>query len=99
MCKKKCRADFTKVMVSGPLSRGLGVDAVVGPASNGTAKALAGALTGLGCQGNATAELDGVSIADQRSEDEFTGTAILSWKPIPELLVYASYARGYKAGG
>src|SRR5690606_30294822 len=64
-----------------------------------TAKALAGGLIGLACQGNSTAELDGVSINDQRSEDEFTGTAILSWKPTPDLLVYASYARGYKAGG
>ena len=67
--------------------------------ANPTTRALAGALIGLGCQGNATAELNGVSIADQRSEDEFTGTAILSWKPIDDLLVYGSYSRGYKAGG
>jgi iron complex outermembrane recepter protein len=64
-----------------------------------TARALAGALIGLGCQGNSTAELNGVSINDKRSEDEFTGTAILSWKPIDDLLVYTSFARGYKAGG
>ncbi|WP_243469458.1 TonB-dependent receptor domain-containing protein, partial [Sphingopyxis granuli] len=64
-----------------------------------TAKALAGALIGLGCQGNATAELNGVSISDQRSEDKFTGTAILSWKPTDDLMTYASYSRGYKAGG
>ncbi|MEA3063775.1 MAG: iron complex outerrane recepter protein [Sphingomonadales bacterium] len=67
--------------------------------ANATARALAGALIGLGCQGNATAELNGVSIADKRSEDEFTGTAILSWKPTDNLLLYASYSRGYKAGG
>jgi len=65
----------------------------------GTARALAGALIGLGCQGNATAELNGVSINDKRSEDEFTGTAILSWKPVDDLMLYASYSRGYKAGG
>ncbi|MBU1254121.1 TonB-dependent receptor [Qipengyuania sp. DY56-A-20] len=60
---------------------------------------LAGGLIALSCQGNSTAELNGVSISDTRDEDEFTGTAILSWKPTPDLLTYASYARGYKAGG
>lgn len=35
----------------------------------------------------------------RRSEDEFTGTAVLSFKPIEDMLVYASYSRGYKAGG
>jgi outer membrane receptor protein involved in Fe transport len=61
--------------------------------------AVSGGLIGLACQGNSTAELDGVSINDQRSEDEWTGTAILSYKPVDDLMVYASYARGYKAGG
>lgn len=64
-----------------------------------TRRALAQSLIGLGCQGNSTAELNGVSIADQRKEDEFTGTAVLSWKPIDDLLLYGSYSRGYKAGG
>ncbi|MGH6616756.1 TonB-dependent receptor [Sphingomonas sp.] len=64
-----------------------------------TRRALAAGLIGLGCQGNATAELNGVSISDKRHEDEFTGTAILSWKPIDDLMLYASYSRGYKAGG
>ncbi|MDB5696099.1 MAG: TonB-dependent receptor [Sphingomonas bacterium] len=64
-----------------------------------TRQALARALIGLGCQGNSTAELNGVSIADERSEDEFTGTAILSWKPTDDLLIYGSFSRGYKAGG
>ncbi|MXO74280.1 TonB-dependent receptor [Altererythrobacter aerius] len=61
--------------------------------------ATAGGLISLTCQGNSTAELNGVSIADERKEDEFTGTAILSWKPVDDLLVYGSYSRGYKAGG
>lgn len=69
------------------------------PTQIATARALAGALIGLGCQGNSTAELNGVSINDSRSEDEFTGTAILSWKPTDDLLLYGSFARGYKAGG
>ena len=61
--------------------------------------ATAGGIIGLSCQGNSTAELNGVSIRDSRSEDEFTGTAILSWKPTDDLLLYTSFARGYKAGG
>ena len=64
-----------------------------------TRRALAQALIGLGCQGNSTAELNGVSIRDRRSEDQLTGTAILSWKPVDDLLIYGSYSRGYKAGG
>ncbi|HEU4821171.1 MAG TPA: TonB-dependent receptor [Qipengyuania sp.] len=77
--------------------QGLVLDDLASP--NATARALAGALIGLSCQGNSTAELNGVSITDERSEDEFTGTAILSYKPTDDLLLYASYARGYKAGG
>ena len=60
---------------------------------------LAGGLIALSCQGNSTSELDGVSISDTRDEDEFTGTAILSYKVNRDLLVYGSYSRGYKAGG
>ncbi|MFN3388339.1 MAG: TonB-dependent receptor [Allosphingosinicella sp.] len=60
---------------------------------------LAAGLIRLACQGNSTAELNGVSINDRRSEDEFTGTGILSYKPNDDLLLYASYSRGYKAGG
>ncbi|MCR2832528.1 TonB-dependent receptor [Parerythrobacter lacustris] len=67
--------------------------------TNPSLAATAGGLIGLGCQGNSTAELNGVSISDDRSEDEWTGTAILSYKPVDDLLLYASFARGYKAGG
>lgn len=35
----------------------------------------------------------------ERPEDEFTGTVVLSFKPVDRLLTYASYSRGYKAGG
>ena len=60
---------------------------------------LAGGILGLSCQGNSTSELDGVAISDKRKENKFTGTAILSWKPTDDLMVYGSYSRGYKAGG
>ena len=34
-----------------------------------------------------------------KKEHKFTGTAVLSYKPTEQLLTYASYSRGYKAGG
>jgi outer membrane receptor protein involved in Fe transport len=64
-----------------------------------TLGATAGGLIGLACQGNSTAELNGVSISDNRTEDEWTGTGVLSYKATDDLLLYASFARGYKAGG
>ena len=67
--------------------------------TNPALAAVAGGLIGLTCQGNSTAELNGVSINDRRSEDEFTGTAVASWKATDDLMLYASYSRGYKAGG
>ncbi|HEY0085788.1 MAG TPA: TonB-dependent receptor [Allosphingosinicella sp.] len=67
--------------------------------TNAGLAAVAGGIISLSCQGNSTAELNGVSINDRRSEDEFTGTSILSYKPSNDLLFYASYSRGYKAGG
>ncbi|WP_315760046.1 TonB-dependent receptor [Sphingomonas sp. Y38-1Y] len=67
--------------------------------TNPALAAVAGGIIGLSCQGNSTAEINGATIADERNEDEFTGTAILSWKPIDDLLLYGSYSRGYKAGG
>ena len=71
--------------------------ALLGPIA-GASPFFAGALA-LSCQGNSTSELDGVSLTDSRDEDEFTGTAILSWKPADDVMIYGSYSRGYKAGG
>ena len=97
--KKKFNATFGNDNTACTTIQGLVLDDASNPLTTATARALAGALIGLGCQGNSTAELNGVSINDQRSEDEVTGTAILSWKPTDDLLLYGSFARGYKAGG
>jgi outer membrane receptor protein involved in Fe transport len=73
--------------------------ALAGFLTNPGLAAVAGGLIGLSCQGNSTSELNGVAINDRRSESEWTGTGILSFRPNNDLLLYASYSRGYKAGG
>ncbi|WP_346775475.1 TonB-dependent receptor [Sphingomonas sp. G-3-2-10] len=60
---------------------------------------LAAGVVNLTCQGNSSSSLNALNLADTRDEDEWTGTAVLSWKPTSRLLVYASYSKGYKAGG
>ncbi len=97
--KKKFNATFGNDNTACTAIQGLVSDDLINPLTTATARALSGSLIGLACQGNSTAELNGVSINDKRSEDEFTGTAILSWKPTDDLLLYTSFARGYKAGG
>jgi iron complex outermembrane recepter protein len=60
--------------------------------------ALAG-LAGFPCVIN---RLPGGSFSQQnavKKEDKVTGTAVVSFKPIDQLLTYASFSRGYKAGG
>jgi iron complex outermembrane receptor protein len=93
--KKKFAASFTNDNVICTQNQA----AIGGLLANAALQPLVAGILGLSCQGNSTAELNGVSINDKRSEDEWTGTAILSYKPIDDLMVYASYSRGYKAGG
>jgi len=40
-----------------------------------------------------------LAIDDKLTENKLSGTAVLSFKPTDNLLTYASYSRGYKAGG
>jgi outer membrane receptor protein involved in Fe transport len=40
-----------------------------------------------------------LSLDDELSESRLSGTVVLSYKPMDRLLTYASYSRGYKAGG
>ena len=37
--------------------------------------------------------------SSRKTEGKLSGTAVLSFKPIDQILTYASYSRGYKAGG
>ena len=91
---KNFNAAFSNDNTMCPTQRALFTPLLGGPLAG-----LAGGLIGLSCPGNSTPELDGGTLSDSRSESEFTGTAILSYKPTDDLLLYGSYSRGYKAGG
>ena len=60
---------------------------------------LAGGIITLTCTGNSSSALNAIKLKDGIKEGEFTGTGVISWKPVDSTLVYASYSRGYKAGG
>jgi outer membrane receptor protein involved in Fe transport len=75
------------------------------PAAAGLATALAlgtatspglSAAAGLPCAINTA---NGSFRNGRKKEGKLSGTAVLSYKPFEELLTYASYSRGYKAGG
>ena len=58
------------------------------------------ALASLACVINGTApDIVAGAPGTRFSEGQWTGTAVLSWKPGPEWLVYGSASKGYKAGG
>ncbi len=74
--------------------------AALGPSlANPALAALAGGIITLTCTGNSSSQLNGLNPTSTRNEDEFTGTAVVSYKPTDRLLTYASYSKGYKAGG
>ena len=58
-------------------------------------------LQGLPCVINSTSGT-GLSLTDPgrvKTESEWSGTAVLSYKVTPDVLTYVSYSKGYKAGG
>ncbi|CAA9499469.1 MAG: TonB-dependent receptor [uncultured Sphingomonadaceae bacterium] len=74
--------------------------ALLGPLlANPALGALAGGIVTLSCTGNSSVLTNNLNLESERKEDEFTGTAVISFKPTPQLLTYASYSKGYKAGG
>ncbi len=65
----------------------------------GSAGALAGGILTLACLGNSSTGLNALTPTDSRSSGQLSGTAVLSYKVGGGVMVYGSYARGYKAGG
>lgn len=56
-------------------------------------------LIGFSCLSWQNDLFDGVTTDQSRTDEEVSGTFKLSYRPNENLLTYASYARGYKAGG
>jgi len=68
----------------------------------GALRNAASSLASLACVINGTAPAAGFTSASpnrRKSEDQITGTGVLSFKPVDDVLVYASFSKGYKAGG
>ena len=96
---KRFSADFNN---NNATCAALQSSALPGIATNpqlGSAAALAGGILTLACLGNGSTSLNALDLNDRISDGEFSGTAVLSWKPTDDLLLYGSYSKGYKAGG
>ena len=100
---KRFSADFnnnnaTCAALQGSGLPGIALNPQLG-APNSSVRALAGGILTLGCLGNSSTGLNALNLNDRISDGELSGTAVLSWKPVDEMLVYGSYSKGYKAGG
>ncbi|CAN5228032.1 TonB-dependent receptor [soil metagenome] len=98
---KKFSADFNNTNTACVTQQAVFSNFLTGGATPlpGAAQTLAQGIVNLTCQGNSSAALNALNLQDERKEHQFTGTGVISWKPTPELLTYASYSKGYKAGG
>src|SRR5690606_13499747 len=96
---KRFSADFNNNNATCAALQASGLPGIATNPQLGSAAALAGGILTLGCLGNGSTGLNALDLHDRISDGEFSGTAVLSWKPVDALLLYGSYSRGYKAGG
>ncbi len=96
---KRFSADFDNNNATCAALQGSSLPTLATTPALGQAAALAGGILTLGCLGNSSTGLNALNLNDRISDGELSGTAVLSWKPVDELLVYGSYSKGYKAGG
>ncbi len=64
----------------------------------GSTSPFAGTLRALACASNLNTLVNG-TYNDSKKEGQWSGTAVLSFKPIEKVLTYVSFSKGYKAGG
>ena len=74
------------------------VGAIIGLVPAATAAGL-GTIDSVSCLPVLSPGYNNIANHQSETEDEASGTAKLAYRFNPELLVYGSYARGYKAGG
>jgi outer membrane receptor protein involved in Fe transport len=67
--------------------------------ANAAPSATRAAVAGASCQAFASPKYNGLTNNRSRSEDAWSGTVKGAYRFNPELLTYASYTRGFKAGG
>jgi outer membrane receptor protein involved in Fe transport len=97
--KKDFNADFNNTNTICPVQQQNLSPLVSNAAVPAAARQFIGAIVTLSCTGNSSSTLNALDLNDSFNDSEVTGTAVLSWKPTPRLLTYASFAKGYKAGG
>ncbi len=96
---KKLRLDLNNNNAVCAQLQGSALPTLATTPSLGQAALLAGGILTLGCLGNSSTGLNALTPTDSRSSGEFSGTASLAYKLGGGAMVYASYSRGYKAGG
>jgi outer membrane receptor protein involved in Fe transport len=96
---KRFSADFNNNNATCAALQASGLTGIATNPALGSAQTLAGGILTLGCLGNGSTGLNALDLNDRISDGEFSGTAVLSWKPVDEVLLYGSYSKGYKAGG
>ncbi len=95
---KRLTASFNNTNTACPTQQALTGPAIAG-SSSATTRGLLGGAVQFACLFNSSSQLNSLNLNDKLKDSQVTGTAVLSWKPTPELLTYASYSKGYKAGG
>lgn len=97
--QKDFRGDFANNNTVCPAQQAALSPLLASPAVPAALAPVIGGILTLTCTGNSTSALNGLNLRDGFKEGEFSGTGIVSYKPRTDTLVYASYSRGYKAGG
>ncbi|KQU48244.1 TonB-dependent receptor [Sphingomonas sp. Leaf339] len=97
--QKDFRANFNNNNTICPQQQAALSPLIANAAVPAAARQYIAAIVTLSCTGNSSSTLNALKLNDGFKDGEFTGTGVVSWKPTPRLLTYASYAKGYKAGG
>jgi iron complex outermembrane receptor protein len=96
---KKFSADFDNNNAICPAQQAALLPYLTNPAVPAAARTFIGGIITLTCQGNSSTSLNSLDLNDEFDDGELTGTGIISFKPNDDLMAYASYSKGYKAGG